>query len=238
MKTKHIKALAFLTATAAAVLFHSAAQAGYDKETNAYILTKGEVIAIVGVIKDDGAAIEIATSAARIKAERDALQAKLSDAPKEQQVELPAASLDLLIDSPGGDAVAMQQITAAMDWAKAQGVELNCLVHGLAASAAFTVLADCSHRYALPKALMLFHQAKVTLDGQGAAKAGQLQEVANELNALNEELLKFLSKHMHASVEKLRPIFNAERFLTVKELQSIAGDDFIQEVPVLVIAAQ
>lgn len=69
--------------------------------------------------------------------------------------------IDMLIDSPGGSIYAGRVLIQAMSIAQNRGHEIQCVVVRDAASMAFSILAMCSKRYALPEAQMLYHPPRV-----------------------------------------------------------------------------
>lgn len=78
--------------------------------------------------------------------------------------ELAAESSDpiyVVINSPGGSVFAGLQFISALDQVRSQGVEVRCVVPGMAASMAFQILIHCDKRYALRYSLLLWHPVRV-----------------------------------------------------------------------------
>lgn len=76
-------------------------------------------------------------------------------------------SIDIIINSPGGNIVEGFAFVSKMEAAKANGLVIRCFVPEYAASMAFQILVHCSpgERYALPRAFLLWHHARVVLGG-------------------------------------------------------------------------
>ena len=66
-----------------------------------------------------------------------------------------------VINSPGGSVLAGMQVLTMMRILKSRGVELHCVVPMMAASMAFQMLAECTHRYAFEYSLLLWHPIRI-----------------------------------------------------------------------------
>jgi ATP-dependent protease ClpP protease subunit len=95
--------------------------------------------------------------------------------------------INLIINSPGGSVPAGMQVVESIAVAKARGVTVRCAVTVLAASMAFSILNECSERYALNNSLLLFHPARAMI--MGALKSEDARYIAEELDAINAELI-------------------------------------------------
>lgn len=82
----------------------------------------------------------------------------------------------LVIDSLGGDIVASVHLSATLALATSAGLNVTCLVHGWAGSAAFTVLQHCTTRFVTPTAVLMQHRARAT--GRGRARAAAVADLA------------------------------------------------------------
>lgn len=85
--------------------------------------------------------------------------------------------VDILIASPGGTISYGLFFIQAMKSAQAEGVKIRCFVPELAASMAYTIFTQCSERYALPYAQLLFHSPRIsgsfTITPQSAVQLAQ-----------------------------------------------------------------
>jgi ATP-dependent protease ClpP protease subunit len=70
--------------------------------------------------------------------------------------------IDIVISSPGGSVSHGLLLIEAMTAVKAKGVTVRCHVPTLAASMAFVIFTQCSERYALPYAQLLFHAPRIS----------------------------------------------------------------------------
>jgi ATP-dependent Clp protease protease subunit len=73
--------------------------------------------------------------------------------------------IDLLINSPGGSVYAGMAVVDAIKFAQERGVEVRCVSGVMAASMGFIILSECSQRYALPNARLLFHPISISVRG-------------------------------------------------------------------------
>lgn len=106
-------------------------------------------------------------------------------------------TIHLVINSPGGVVLVGFQITQAMDIARERGVKVVCVVGVLAASMAFQLLPHCDERYALKKSLLLFHPARVLVNGP--LTATDALTVGHELQKLDRKADKENSQMMGVS---------------------------------------
>lgn len=71
------------------------------------------------------------------------------------------APIDVLIDSPGGYIHHGLYFIQAMKALQAQGIVIRCHVPSFAASMAYVIFTQCTERYALPYAQLLFHPPRI-----------------------------------------------------------------------------
>jgi len=95
----------------------------------------------------------------------------------------------LLLNSPGGSVIAGLQFLNAMEVAQARGVDIRCIVPGMAMSMAFQILLQCDRRYALRYSLLLWHPLRTS---------------TREL--ITPELAENLSKDLHRIENDLYPL--------------------------------
>jgi ATP-dependent protease ClpP protease subunit len=75
------------------------------------------------------------------------------------------STVDLIINSPGGEVTTGFAFVNLMEAAKANGVTIRCFVPIMAASMAFQILLHCNERHVLDKTFLLWHRARVMLGG-------------------------------------------------------------------------
>ena len=123
------------------------------------------------------------------------------------------------INSGGGSIRAGKVFITAMEIAQARGVEIHCVSTLLAASMAFTILAECDHRYVLKSTELLYHQARV-LVMFAALSSRQLEGLYQNLRGLDEELLKFLYAETGIDPYLLSQTYYAEKLWTATDLNT------------------
>jgi len=69
-----------------------------------------------------------------------------------------------IINSPGGKVFAGLQLISAMKILKYRGIEIHCMVSGMAASMAFQIFNECTHRYALSNSLLSWHPIRASVE--------------------------------------------------------------------------
>lgn len=138
--------------------------------------TEGRTVAIVGAI--DSSAIKMSD---------DIMQ--LADGSGQP--------IDLIIQSPGGRIDVGRTIIQAMKIAQTRGHTVRCVVVSYAASMAFSILANCSERYALQEAQMLYHPPRI-----GLMMATVTPQMAAQLHAE----LKKISLEIIRELQLLYPV--------------------------------
>ena len=122
----------------------------------------------------------------------------------------------LVINSPGGSLLAMNQIVDSMEMAKLKGTKFRCLVLQEAASAAFHIFTHCSERFALASSLLLWHPVKVQV--REALSPDKARYIASRLTTLEDELLEDVLDRMPIDYEQYMYHYQAETLWTAKQL--------------------
>lgn len=135
------------------------------------------------------------------------------------------APIYILINSPGGSILAMDQFIGAMKIAKAHKVQLNCVVGVIAASAAFDILTACDRRYALPTSLLLFHPPSVTL--MGFYRTSDIELIYQELSKSEKKTIDNLVKVTGIPSPVFLKHFYDETLFVAPELIKIARPGFL-----------
>jgi ATP-dependent protease ClpP protease subunit len=129
----------------------------------------------------------------------------------------------ILINSPGGNVITGNIFIQAMEDAKAKGSKIECLVTNLAASMGMHIFAHCDKRVVLSGGILLFHEARVVM--QGAFTARELAARANTLNALTFYLEHYLIEELGCDPEFYR-VHNEGETLWSAELFKKTFPDF------------
>lgn len=74
--------------------------------------------------------------------------------------------------------------------AQEKGIKIRCLVVGMAASAAFIILAECDERFVVDKARLLFHYIKMT--GCGVFTLDMARKMSDLQSSVDITLLRTL----------------------------------------------
>ena len=135
--------------------------------------------------------------------------------------DLDSDPIDIVIASPGGYISHGLMFIQAMTEVKKKGIVIRCYVTSLAASMAFNIFTQCSERYALPYATLLFHSPRIsgqfTIDAQGAR---QLSAGLNELEKLLlSMILPVMGINQHSG-QWFAHSYNTERLFLATELET------------------
>ena len=71
--------------------------------------------------------------------------------------------ISVVIDSPGGNVIGGLPLITAIDRIRSRGIQVNCVVDGMAMSMATHIIAACSNRYAMPTSLIMWHPIAINL---------------------------------------------------------------------------
>ncbi len=134
--------------------------------------------------------------------------------------------IDVLIASPGGVISYGLYFIQAIKLAEAKGVKVRCFVPAMAASMAYTIFTQCTERYALPYAQLLFHPPRVSgnmlLTPAGAAN------LAQGLADIEMVLLKLIIPAMQVTEEN-----GGDWFVESYQNERLfVASDLLQESPV------
>lgn len=110
--------------------------------------------------------------------------------------------IDIVISSPGGSISQGLTFIKAMEDVKRKGVTIRCFVPTLAASMAFTIFTQCSERYALPFARLLFHSPRVGGSGHFTITAQGARDLADGLTQAEVHLLKMIMPVLGVTQDK------------------------------------
>lgn len=103
------------------------------------------------------------------------------------------ATLNLIIDSPGGSVYSGFRFIAQMKSLQGKGTKVVCYVPGLAASMAFHILTHCDKRVVLEESALLWHRARVFVMF-GVLTAPAASTVARDLQSIDDHILKDVSE--------------------------------------------
>ena len=71
--------------------------------------------------------------------------------------------ISVVVDSPGGNVIGGLPFITAIDRIRSRGIEVNCVVDGMAMSMATRIMAACTNRYAMPTSLIMWHPIAINL---------------------------------------------------------------------------
>jgi ATP-dependent protease ClpP protease subunit len=137
----------------------------------------------------------------------------------------------VLIDSPGGDVAAGNDMIRTMETEKGLGIRQVCVVFHSASSMAFNFLTHCDVRLALPKASMLMH--KIATGGIDCVStrctAKYLRNYATDLDEVDEPFRQANAKALGMTLKdydlfcEQEHIWTTETLLARHYLQGVAA---------------
>lgn len=127
--------------------------------------------------------------------------------------------IDVVIDSPGGSVSHGLYFIQAMKAVQAKGIVIRCVVPRFAASMAYTIFTQCSERYTLPYAQLLFHAPRIS--GTFLITPRTAVQLANGLAQVEKTLLNLIIPVMGVTAESGRWFavsYHEERMFVAGEL--------------------
>lgn len=117
-----------------------------------------------------------------------------------QTGDLPGDRL-IVIDSPGGEVGAGNQILDAIEREQVKGTRVTCVVIGNASSMAFNILTHCDVRLATATARMVVHKVAIygTPDGMRLTST-ELRNIADDLDRTDAPFRRDNARAMHLSL--------------------------------------
>lgn len=132
-------------------------------------------------------------------------------------------TLNIFINSEGGDVFEAKAIYAQLKRFSAEGVEIICHIDGIAASAATFVAMAGDKIITAPEATWMVHEAWTFAGGN----ASDLRDTADLLDMMNEDIASIYSKRTGRSMEEMRAVMAKETWMNAQE--ALAGK-FTDEV--------
>ena len=136
----------------------------------------------------------------------------------------------IYINSPGGITEYGDDIIFMMDYERAQGVKMICVVDVKAHSMAFNILSHCDVKLSTPGARMLVHKAEISNMPHGDGTrwtANYLKEMAKELEAVDAPYAKWNRKAMHLTKAQYDRYADAETYFKPAQLKKMGYLDGI-----------
>ncbi len=118
------------------------------------------------------------------------------------------APVTLVINSPGGSVIAGMSFVNLMVAVRERDIDINCYVLDVAASMAFQVLTQCTHRYALPTSFLLWHGVRTQT--QAPITAASALSLAEDLRRLDDVIRMQLEGSLDMAAEDIRYHFERE----------------------------
>lgn len=142
--------------------------------------------------------------------------------------------VNIIINSPGGEVYSTLAFINTMEQIKASGHSIRCYVPGMAASAAFQILAHCTERRSLSFAFLLWHPVRRGvgggLFGNPSLTPDEATSIANELNYLESILINDLRPFLaEVSDSEFSMHYHLETLHTGNSLHALAPN-FVQPI--------
>src|SRR5262249_21951819 len=147
-------------------------------------------------------------------------------------------TIDLHIDSPGGDADALRYVVHSLDpWRKGEGRVLRTFGLNQAASAAAMLLSlgTLGHRFAFWRCRLLYHSVRNVQMANAAHTAAQLHVVKRRLEGWDKWFVDLLSEHTGGSDgvsyrRKILRLLHQDKFISPEEALQLKLIDRVCEV--------
>jgi ATP-dependent protease ClpP protease subunit len=121
------------------------------------------------------------------------------------------APIYLDIDSGGGSIVHTILLMTSMEQVQSKGIRIYCVVRGMAASAAFSVLNECDARFTYRTSLLMFHPARL-MRGPGGITREEMERDYTSLTSLEVYLIERLKLKLRLTDAEFQKHYDAETF--------------------------
>jgi ATP-dependent protease ClpP protease subunit len=130
-------------------------------------------------------------------------------------------SVDIVLNSPGGEVYSTLMFISVMEQIKASGKEVRCVVLNGAASAAFQILSHCSQRVSMEHSFLLWHPVRIGLGFGASLTPTEAVSLANHLVYLEDILIKDLRQTLKVSDEDFWKHYTLETLHTGASLHEL-----------------
>lgn len=133
--------------------------------------------------------------------------------------------ITLVVNSPGGSVTAGYFLINALNNVTSSGIQVNCVVSGMAASMAFNILMHCSHTYAFAYSLLLWHPPRAMV-GSALTPDAALQ-LAIELHAAEQMINPAIISRLNLDRKFFYSHYHRETLWIAKDLVSQIKQNFL-----------
>ena len=119
--------------------------------------------------------------------------------------------IEIAINSPGGEALALKALVSEMQWLRSRGCTVSTTAMMEAGSAAALVLAlgDVGHRKVQPYSNLVFHHTRIIRSGEHTLTAIGASSAARKLESYDETLMGMLINHLKSAHGSLQAFADA-----------------------------
>lgn len=133
--------------------------------------------------------------------------------------------LNLYINSPGGDVFVTSAMISMLERLKAQNVQINAYVDGLAASAASFLLMVADNIYLYKNSVVMLHKPMCSAYGN----ANELQDIINMLDKIeNSTMIPMYLAKAKISEEEIKELVAKESWLSADEVNKYFNVNLLQ----------
>lgn len=140
-------------------------------------------------------------------------------------------NITLIINSPGGSVYDGMAILDTMDYIKSEGIIIETLCIGKAASMGGVILAHGTYNYrrSLKNSMIMLHQPLMTVqDTTFTEKSLKIQ--SEQMTALRNKLEKGLSEDTGENIKSINSILDNDCYFTPKEALNFGTKGIIDEI--------
>ncbi len=112
----------------------------------------------------------------------------------------PGCDITIMIDSPGGDIIAGNNLIDTILWLREEGHKITTVSQGMAASMAGILLQTGDERIMGPNGVMLIHEASFMAGGS----FGQVEDTVEFVKKLQDKLLDILSERSTLTKQQIK----------------------------------
>ena len=138
-------------------------------------------------------------------------------------------SIYVIIDSYGGNVLGGVEFIQSIDRVRSRGIRVKCVVTGASMSMATHILAACSHRYALPTSLIMWHPMAISVAFARLTEVNT-EQMNQQLQLMSRYLDLRLRSALGISESKYRKYEKGEYIMFAADIKKRVAPDFLSIV--------
>lgn len=135
--------------------------------------------------------------------------------------------INILLNSAGGNNTEFDFIIKAINIVQSRGIKVNCIITKNTASMGFVLFTECSNRYILDSATLMFHATKLSILGNMYFTQEQLLNFYKNIKKINNEWITSLPLKIGMDLNTFKDAFYSEKIWNATEFKEKCKKDYV-----------